>query len=386
VNARPLKLAVVASSYSTYISTNHVLIAQGLVERGNRVVLVSTAASNVRLAAYGAAGPDGAGALPFPVVHVPYLTVVRDNVVTFPRLAEVPDDLDAVLLQEDYPLLSIEMARWADRRGVPVVISCERYGYPKDVLTRGLLRLLDASVLPRIRNLAGAMTFHSHRSLDFYRGLGAPSDRLSFLPAAIDAEDFRRRTARASRRDRTGGPMEILCIARLHPYKGLDTLIAAVAALEEAGVEVRAEIRGRGPLEGALRAQIAREALGDRVRLETGPIPNSEVPNLLANVDVYVQPSRVEPFGSAVVEAMASGLPIIGTAVGGIRDTVVPGVTGLLVPPDDPGCLATAIRSLHDAPTRRSEMGRAAQLRALANFDYRILSADYETLVRGIAQ
>jgi glycosyltransferase involved in cell wall biosynthesis len=385
VNARPLKLAVVASSYSTYISTNHVLIARGLAERGHRVALVSTVASDVRLTPYQAAGVHGAESLPFELVHVPWVGVFQDNVVTLPRFAGIPDELDAVLLQEDYPVISIEMARWAARHQIPTVISCERYGPPADALTRGLLGLFDRTVLRSMRSRAGALTFHSRASLEFYRSLGAPASRLSVLPASIDAEEFRRRAAAAPRTNRAGGPFEVLCIARLHAYKGLDTLISSIALLKRAGVNARAEIRGRGPLEAELRAQIAREDVRDRIRLETSAIPNREVPGLLANVDLYVQPSRVEPFGSAVVEAMACGVPVVGTAVGGICDTVLPDVTGLLVPPEDPGRLASAIRSLHDSPARLADMGRVAQERALSKFDYRVLSAEYEALVRRIS-
>jgi glycosyltransferase involved in cell wall biosynthesis len=380
------RVAIVAPSYSTYISTNHVLIAKGLVERGHEVLLVSTNAQNVRLRPYSPGEDRSARMLPFPVVHVPYLGVLFDNVVTLPSLRSLSGHFDAVLLQEDYPAICIETARWAFRRRIPVVISSERYYYPPAGLAKVALQVLDKTLHPQLWKRSSALTFHSHDSLDFFAGLGAPTGKLSFLPAGIDVDDFHTRNdhARESLPKRLDNRVELLCIARLHPYKGIETLVAAMSILRRQGVAVHLQIRGRGPLEGVLRSLISKSALDDHVSLVTSGIPNSEIPTLMASSDAYVQPSVREPFGSAVVEAMACQLPVVGSATGGLRDTIDDGRTGFQVPPLDPEPLARRISVLAGDPSLRSRMGVEALQRARKLFDYRVLSAKYEELVESI--
>lgn len=381
-----LRIAVVASSYSTHISANHVLIAQGLAERGHEVILVSTEAKNVRFQDYPDQARSGDRGLRFPVLRVPYVGVFRDNVVTLPVLRGLPQKLDVVLLQEDYPVLCMEVGQWALRRFIPIVISSERYFYPADPLVAGALRSMDRTILRRLWGQSGALTFHSHASLRFFAAHGAPSERLSFIPAAIDAEGFAETLpVRAASRERaTPERFEVLCIARLHPYKGLESLISAVEILAKQGLNLHFQIRGRGPLESQLRRRISASGVEGSVTLETDPIANSEVPYLMASSDLYVQPSVYEPFGSAVVEAMACRLPVVASAVGGMCDTVADGVTGVLVPPADPVRLSHAIGELAEDGGRRHRMGEAGQARAVKLFDYRVLTQKYEELVRGL--
>ena len=146
-------------------------------------------------------------------------------------------------------------------------------------------------------------------------------------------------------------------LARLEPEKGVDVLIraAALAAREVPGLRV--VVAGEGGQRAALDRLIV--AMGAPVVL-TGFRPAGAV---LGALDLYVQPSRAEAFGMAAVEAMAAGLPVVASDVGGLPE-VVTADTGLLVPPGDPAALAAALVRLADDPGARAAMGRAGTARA----------------------
>jgi glycosyltransferase involved in cell wall biosynthesis len=108
------------------------------------------------------------------------------------------------------------------------------------------------------------------------------------------------------------------------------------------------------------------------VRAVHGLQPNSPaLISLYQSSDVFVFPSRAEAFGIAAVEASAAGLPVIASGVGGLKDIVDAGKTGLIVSPDDPEELLHALTSLIDDPEQRETMGRAARNRAVQYFDAR---------------
>jgi glycosyltransferase involved in cell wall biosynthesis len=159
----------------------------------------------------------------------------------------------------------------------------------------------------------------------------------------------------------------IFVSGRAHHYKGIDTLIRAAARIKEInGAETPIAYCGDGPALEEFKATAA--ALGLEGFHCLGR--RSDVPDLLGTATVAVIPSRwAEAFGLAVVEAMAAGVPVVATEVGGIPELVDEGVTGLLVPPDDPEAMARAInRLLHD-PQGRAAMaaaGRAAAQRRFA--------------------
>jgi glycosyltransferase involved in cell wall biosynthesis len=139
----------------------------------------------------------------------------------------------------------------------------------------------------------------------------------------------------------------IVTTARLHPDKGLDLLIDSLGAVRRS--VPHAQVRVVGPAQEGfahvpdqLRAQADREGLGDAFEL-LGFVERPET--VLASARCYVQPAReqTEILPLAILEAMATGLPVVATDVGGVRDLVRDGETGLLVPPEDPAALATAL-------------------------------------------
>ena len=113
-----------------------------------------------------------------------------------------------------------------------------------------------------------------------------------------------------------------------------------------------------------------RAGVADRVDL-CGRVSRADLPALMRSADVVACAPWYEPFGIVPLEAMASGVPVVATAVGGHLDSVVDGVTGLLVPPREPAALAAALRSLLADPARRRALGEAgaARARRLYGFD-----------------
>jgi len=168
-----------------------------------------------------------------------------------------------------------------------------------------------------------------------------------------------------------GGEGPVTMIGRINDWKGQPVLVEAIAELRRRGLAVEAELAGdafpgQQPYVDSLRALIARHRLGDSVRL-LGYVDDTVA--LLRRCRVYVQPSiRPEPFGLALVEAMAAGRACIASAAGGPLDIIEDGVNGMLVPPGDSVALAGAIGTLWNDAGLRARLGAAARTTALARF------------------
>lgn len=154
-------------------------------------------------------------------------------------------------------------------------------------------------------------------------------------------------------------------VARLAPQKGHRYLIEAAPLVLERHPDVRFVVVGEGELRGELEAQAARAGVGDRF-LFTGE--RDDVPDLLASFDVFAFPSLFEGLCLAVIEAQAAGVPVVATPVGGIRETVIPGVTGLHCPPRDPAGLAAQIDRLLSEPEEARRMAEEARKRVFQRF------------------
>ncbi len=182
---------------------------------------------------------------------------------------------------------------------------------------------------------------------------GFPPDRVALLHQFSDITPAAP-VDRAALGTPQGAPL-LLALARLHPRKGLDVLLNALTDLP--GVHLW--IAGEGEERGALEDQIARLELGDRVRLLGWRTDRAA---LLAAADVFVLPSRHEPFGIVMLEAWALRVPVVAAASQGPRDYITDGRNGLLVPVDDAAALARRITEVLQDPSLRHHLtahGRA---------------------------
>jgi len=181
---------------------------------------------------------------------------------------------------------------------------------------------------------------------------------------------------RAPGPERAANTLALVCVARLVPKKGVDDLVAALAALRRDGVSLRCDVVGDGPERESLARQIESNGLADAVTL-AGTLPHEEVIARVARADAVVLPCRVVGDGdrdvlpTVLLEAMAAGVACVSTPVGGVPEIVADGETGLLVPERDPAALADALRALAGDPARLVRMGAAARRRAEERFDRR---------------
>jgi phosphatidylinositol alpha-1,6-mannosyltransferase len=159
---------------------------------------------------------------------------------------------------------------------------------------------------------------------------------------------------------------QLLTVARLVARKGIDTMIAALPAITRAHPNLRYRVVGDGPDRPRLLALAERYGVTSHIDF-TGPAGPTDLPTLYAAADLFILASREDPttadvegFGLVLLEAQAAGTPVIAANSGGMPDALVPGETGLLVPPDDPSALAQAILDVLADPTRRRTLAAAA--------------------------
>jgi glycosyltransferase involved in cell wall biosynthesis len=213
--------------------------------------------------------------------------------------------------------------------------------------------------------------------------MGLDPGRASVVPCGVDLDAFRphRSSAAGRRRHR------LLTVGRLVPRKGVSDVIEALTRLPDAELVVAG-----GPAVDALDVdpevvrlrEIARaNGVEDRV-IFVGRVTRADLPALFGSADVVVAVPWYEPFGIVPLEAMACGRPVVGSAVGGLLDTVVPGVTGELVPPRRPDRLAGALRTLLDDPGRCAAYGNAGLERVRQTYSWARVARDTEQVYEAV--
>ena len=173
----------------------------------------------------------------------------------------------------------------------------------------------------------------------------------------------------------------VMTAGRLGMHKGHAVLIDAIRQMALEGVPIRALIYGDGPLRQKLQNEIASLGLESVITL-SGLAHYRDLFEAVSAADVFAFPSLKEAFGLAAAEAMALGTVVVASAVDGIPEVIENGISGILVPANDPQSLAAAIRGLMDDPAKRAALALAGQKRAREKFDIIRVSAELAAVYR----
>lgn len=213
------------------------------------------------------------------------------------------------------------------------------------------------------------------------RALGLADERVSVVPCGVDVHAFVPSPAPANCR------LRLLVLGRLVERKGVGNVIEALASLPAAELVIAGgpalDALTADPEVNRLRELAVTHQVSDRVHF-VGRVARSDVPQLMQSVDVVVTVPWYEPFGIVPLEAMACGRPVVGSAVGGLLDTVLPGQTGELVPPRRPDLLAASLRDLLAEPDRRAAYGRAGFARATRVYRWERVAARTEDVYESV--
>ena len=294
--------------------------------------------------------------------HIPHFTAELTD-----RLARRPPSL----VHAHFWMSGLAAEAAADEIGVPLVQTFHALGSVK----RRWQGAADTSPAERIdaeREVARAANRVIASSTDEMRelmALGTPRAKIEIIPSGVDLARFRPDgpVAPRSRRRR------LLVLGRLVPRKGIRDAVRALASVPDAELLIvggpSAAIVSEDPEAMVLRRVAEECGVASRVRLH-GQASRDELPALIRSADVVLCLPWYEPFGIVPLEAMACGVPVIGTAVGGLLDTVIDGVTGLLVPPHRPDLAAEATTQLLDDDGRRRSYGTAGVVRTRALYGW----------------
>jgi D-inositol-3-phosphate glycosyltransferase len=205
--------------------------------------------------------------------------------------------------------------------------------------------------------------------------MGAGRRRITVIPCGVDLQRF---TATGPAEPRDPGLHRIVAACRPVERKGIADVVRALRDVADTELHVAggpdSAALDADPEACRLRALASELGVADRVVLR-GRLGRDEMPALLRSADVVVCAPWYEPFGIVPLEAMACGVPVVATAVGGQIDSVVHGVTGLHVPPREPAALAAALAELLGDAPRRAELGRAGRQRARQRFGFDRIAA-----------
>jgi glycosyltransferase involved in cell wall biosynthesis/peptidoglycan/xylan/chitin deacetylase (PgdA/CDA1 family) len=275
-------------------------------------------------------------------------------------------------------------ARWCREKRIQVLQTCELYsnifGLPGGSLASvpvrigsrrgfveppGLQRLQRASYAAAHRVVANSQAAAERLRLE-----GVPDHKIVVIPNGIDPGIFLPREC-------SSRPRRIAMVACLRQEKRIDVLISAVPRIVARYPDAEFLIVGEGTCRAELSSLAHHLGVVNHVRFLGH---RDDVPAVLAEADMFVLPSRSEAFPNSVMEAMAAGLPVVGSAVGGIPELVAEGRTGHLVPPGDAGALADAVLGLMDHPDRAAAFGRAGRRRVEETYSFDRMVGQFETL------
>ncbi|HEX9158619.1 MAG TPA: glycosyltransferase, partial [Rhizomicrobium sp.] len=290
---------------------------------------------------------------------------------------------DAISAWSDWDPISRARATQVLRRVQPRLVLCvgrtaHRLMARVTPRSTGIVPMVQKRHFDQDFRYSGVLVAANHRRNTLLED-GVAAENIAVIPNAVHLPEPKSDYRRSS-------PVKLAALGRLHEKKGFGVLIEAVGQLVARGIDCHCAIAGEGPERSALEARVAHARFQDRVIL---PGWTDRVAEFLSPADIFVLPSFQEDFPLAVLDAMASGMPIVASAIDGPRDFLVDGKTALLVPPNDAHALANAIARLINDNLLRESLGRTARAEAERCYSFdaigRRLAAALENVLAGRA-
>ena len=279
-----------------------------------------------------------------------------------------------------------DFARWCRANRIAVVHTTELYsnifGLPAAALARVAVRIANRREINPDKSAgqiaaqraayacAHKVVANSGAAAERLRLEGVPARKIAIVANGLDLESFSERSTRPALR-------KVVVVANLRPEKGHEVLLDAAPGVLTRFPDARFEIVGDGPERERLRARAEAAGLAHAFHFIGH---QDDVAARLAASDIFVLPSRSEAFPNSVLEAMAAGLPIVASAVGGILELVDDHRTGLLVPAGDDAALSSAICRLMAEPGLGARLGAAARAEAATRYAFDRMVAAFELI------
>jgi glycosyltransferase involved in cell wall biosynthesis len=302
---------------------------------------------------------------------------------TMIRLRAIVRRFDVVAINVHYPstnAILFVLLRWLGLYHGNVILSFHGADLRAALAAKGLERLV-WRLLAQSVDCSIAVS----KSLAHDASTLSPECAVAMIHNGLDVADFvAKRQPDAAVAQVLAGRRFVLSVAAYQPWKGQDVLIRAFAGMAKEFPDLLLVLIGEkkpGTHAEDLRREITRLALADRV-LVLESVPHALVAAYLKQAALFVLPSRLEPFGIALLEAGAFGLPVVATTAGGIPEIITDGETGRLVPPEDADALREQmVRLLHD-PAEAKRLGEALRRHVSQNFSWRRAYEQYMALLR----
>lgn len=239
------------------------------------------------------------------------------------------------------------------------------------------------SLETQLRHFAAAIVVGEHQR-DLVRGMGFAEHRLHLIPCGVPVAEF------PLRQEDPGGPFRFVAVARLEPQKGFDVTLQAFAEVRARLPAAELHIVGDGHERRRLEQRATELGIAKQVTFH-GFRTTAGVARQMRRSHVFLQHSLelggwVEGFGVSAAEAASTGLAVVVSDCGGLRDQVVDGITGFIVPQRDSHAMATAMLRLAEDPALAARMGQAARRHMQANYDTKRQIARLEDVLQSAAQ
>lgn len=322
--------------------------------------------------------------------HVHVICFRRDG-PWFARVDNCVEDLLEVRLRSFKSRSALEqfvtLARWLRARGITLLHACELYanifalpaaavaGVPVRIGSRrGICSPVDVKGLLVLQRLgymwAHRIVANSRAAAVTLHNEGVPQRKIAVIANGLNLDAFPRAPERTKRR-------VVVTVANLRRGKGLETLLGAAALVLRHHADARFKVVGDGALRASLEAQAAALGISGHVEFLGS---QEDIGRILQGCDIFACPSHMEAFPNVVMEAMAAGLPVVASDVGGIPELIADGRSGVLVPPGAAEPLAAGIVRLMDDSDLATRLGAEAHREVAANYSFDRMTASMEQL------